>query len=243
MSHKDGAQIDLWGYHSLNHAHWRYSLISEYIGTRILEVGSGDRDFTWVLSQQKKDIQALISLELSQLLLDRFDGKYSFPDNVSFHCLDFFDVTQDQFGLFDTLILSHVLEHVEDDRSMVDKAWELLSPGGYLLIIAPALEWLFSIHDEASGHYRRYNKKSLRATIDTDKYRICDIWYQDPIGILGVWYFFKLRKIPLVSENGRRNLGGMSRFYFDWIIPFQSRIEKFARPPFGLSLTGVFQKK
>ena len=91
MSNKDSVQLDLWGYHSLNHAHWRYSLISKYVGTRILEVGSADRDFTWVLSQQKKDIQALISLELSQLLLDQFDEKYSFPDNVSFHCLNFFE--------------------------------------------------------------------------------------------------------------------------------------------------------
>ena len=41
------------GHQSLTHARWRYSLISEYVGTRILEVGSADRDFTWVLSQEK----------------------------------------------------------------------------------------------------------------------------------------------------------------------------------------------
>ena len=243
MSNQDGVQMDLMGHQSLTHARWRYSLISKYVGKRILEVGSADRDFTWVLSQEKQEIQTLISLEPSRLLLDRFEGKYSFPDHISFHCLDFFDVTPDLFGLFDTVVLSHVLEHIEDDRSMTDKAWQLLSPGGYLLIIAPALPWLFSIHDKALGHYRRYNKKSLRASIDTDKYRICDIWYQDPIGVLGAGYFLKLKKIPLVAQNGQKNLDGVKGFYLNWIIPFQSKIEKFVRFPFGLSITGVFQKK
>ena len=243
MSTQDGIQMDLMGHQSLTHARWRYSLISEYVGTRILEVGSADRDFTWVLSQEKQDIRTLVSLEPSQLLLDRFKNKYSFPDHVSFHCFDFFDITPNQFGLFDTVILSHVLEHIEDDCSMTDKAWQLLSPGGYLLIIVPALQWLFSIHDKALGHYRRYNKKSLCAAIDLDKYRTCDIWYQDPIGVLGAWYFFKFRGIPLVSETGQQNLNGVQGFYLNQIIPFQSRIEKCVRFPFGLSLTGVFQKK
>ena len=243
MNNQDDVQMGLMGHQSLTHARWRYSLISEYIGTRILEVGSADRDFTWILSQEKPEIQTLISLEPSQLLLERFKGKYSFADHVSFHCLDFFDVTPDLFGLFDTLILSHVLEHIKDDRSMIDKAWQLLSPGGHLLVIVPALQQLFSIHDKALGHYRRYNKKSLHAVIDTNKYRIRDIWYQDPIGVLGSWYFFNFRKIPLISQNGQRNLTGMRKFYLNWVIPFQSRIEKFVRFPFGLSLTGVFQKK
>ncbi|SVB64916.1 uncharacterized protein METZ01_LOCUS217770, partial [marine metagenome] len=104
MSNQDDVQMGLMGHQSLTHARWRYSLISEYIGTRILEVGSADRDFTWILSQEKPEIQTLISLEPSQLLLERFKGKYSFADHVSFHCLDFFDVTPDLFGLFDTLI-------------------------------------------------------------------------------------------------------------------------------------------
>ena len=56
MSTQDGVQMDLMGYQSLTHARWRYSLISEYIGTRILEVGSADRDFTWVLSQEKQAV-------------------------------------------------------------------------------------------------------------------------------------------------------------------------------------------
>jgi SAM-dependent methyltransferase len=149
----------------------------------------------------------------------------------------------DTFGLFDTALFVHVLEHIEKDREALNKVYELLLPKGKVLIEVPALHLLFSVHDEMLGHYRRYNKKTLTEIVDTDKYVIKNIWYQDIIGVLGSLYFFKIKKIKLASTNGVQLVKNQGNVYDKYIIPFESFIEKFIRFPFGLSITAILQKK
>ena len=43
---------------------------------------------------------------------------------------------------------------------------EALPPGGWLFLTVPALPWLWSSHDEAVGHRRRYTSALLRAAIE-----------------------------------------------------------------------------
>ena len=62
-------------------------------------------------------------------------------------------------GLFD------VLEHLADDRGVLSKAFELLTPGGPLLMTVPAHPSLWSYADEASSHYRRYRPADLDAKL------------------------------------------------------------------------------
>jgi len=38
---------------------------------------------------------------------------------------------------------------------------ELLKPGGTLVLTVPAYRWLWSPHDDALGHHRRYTARSL----------------------------------------------------------------------------------
>jgi SAM-dependent methyltransferase len=149
----------------------------------------------------------------------------------------------DQFGRFDTVFFIHVLEHIEKDREALKHTFELLKPNGHVLIEVPALPWLFSVHDEMLGHYRRYNKKMLRSIVDTDKYEIKQIWYQDPIGVLGSFFFFKLRRIKLKSEKGRRLAKNQGSLYDKWVIPFEKCIERYITFPFGLSLTAILKKR
>ncbi len=54
-----------------------------------------------------------------------------------------------------------VLEHIEDDQGEVEHAARHLAPGGHLIVLAPAHNWLFSPFDRAVGHFRRYNRPGL----------------------------------------------------------------------------------
>ncbi len=64
-------------------------------------------------------------------------------------------------GSCDGVLLFDVLEHIEDDRAALRAVGRVLRPGGLLICTAPAYQWLWSSHDEALGHRRRYTARGL----------------------------------------------------------------------------------
>lgn len=64
---------------------------------------------------------------------------------------------------FDTILYLDVLEHIAADRAELAGAARLLTPGGNLVVLAPAHPFLFTPFDAAIGHHRRYTRASLRA--------------------------------------------------------------------------------
>jgi hypothetical protein len=59
-----------------------------------------------------------------------------------------------------------VLEHIEDDRAALAAIAARLAPGtGKVLITVPQYPWMWSGHDVANHHFRRYTKASLRRVI------------------------------------------------------------------------------
>lgn len=66
---------------------------------------------------------------------------------------------------YDLVAVLDVIEHVDEDVASLARMAELLRPSGAILITVPALPWLWSAHDEANHHKRRYTKASLKAAI------------------------------------------------------------------------------
>jgi len=66
---------------------------------------------------------------------------------------------------FDLCLLCDVIEHVEDDRALLGVARERVTEGGMLLITVPAFQVLFSNHDRALKHFRRYTVGQLERVI------------------------------------------------------------------------------
>ncbi|RJF99361.1 class I SAM-dependent methyltransferase [Noviherbaspirillum saxi] len=64
---------------------------------------------------------------------------------------------------FDLVCLFDVLEHIDDDRQTLSAIKTLLGPDGRAVITVPAYQWLWSRHDEALHHKRRYTASELKA--------------------------------------------------------------------------------
>jgi len=63
---------------------------------------------------------------------------------------------------YDLVALLDVLEHVPDDLASLRAIHRRLKPGGALLLTVPANPWMWSAHDAAHHHFRRYTKKQLK---------------------------------------------------------------------------------
>lgn len=67
---------------------------------------------------------------------------------------------------FDLIFLTDILEHIQDDRSMVQYLHDkVVKREGYLIITVPAHKKLYSKFDSNAGHYRRYDKAALLSLI------------------------------------------------------------------------------
>ncbi|MDE3166165.1 MAG: methyltransferase domain-containing protein [Acidobacteriota bacterium] len=84
---------------------------------------------------------------------------------------------------FDTVLYIDVLEHIEDDRAELQRAARLLNPGGSIVVLGPAHQFLFSPFDAAIGHFRRYNRPSLRAC-SPPGCRLEALFYLDSVGMI-----------------------------------------------------------
>jgi SAM-dependent methyltransferase len=63
---------------------------------------------------------------------------------------------------FDLVCAFDVIEHVDDDEASVAALGGLLRPGGFLATTVPGQPWMWSRHDEAHHHKRRYRMAPFR---------------------------------------------------------------------------------
>lgn len=68
-------------------------------------------------------------------------------------------------GAYDLIVLLDVLEHIPEDRPALSALRRKLKPGGRLLLTVPACPWMWSAHDVAHHHQRRYTLASLKSVL------------------------------------------------------------------------------
>ena len=88
---------------------------------------------------------------------------------------------------FDLIIALDLLEHL-DDRDVLKEFYRVLNPNAYLIATVPAFNFMWSKHDEALHHKRRYNKAQLKDALKSNGFIIEKISY---------WNFFLF--LPIVA--------------------------------------------
>ncbi|GAA3718238.1 class I SAM-dependent methyltransferase [Nonomuraea antimicrobica] len=98
-------------------------------------------------------------------------------------------------GSVDLVTAFDVLEHIPEDDVVAAEIARVLAPGGYALIAVPCDMSLWSPHDDAVGHVRRYARESLTHVVE-----------QAGLTVDRVWSWNVLLR-PLVARHRRRSTG------------------------------------
>ncbi|MGP3958519.1 class I SAM-dependent methyltransferase [Nonomuraea sp. 3N208] len=88
-----------------------------------------------------------------------------------------------------------VLEHIREDHLVTMEIARVLAPGGHALIAVPCDMALWSAHDHAVGHVRRYHRDSLTGVVEKAGLQVQRVWSWNVL----------LR--PLVVRHRRRSQG------------------------------------
>jgi SAM-dependent methyltransferase len=168
--------------HAVNWKRYFNSHIGPYIRGAVLEVGSGLGGTTRLLCDGRQSSWTGLEpdADLAEQMRQRL-AREPLPLPVEVRVGTLADLPAD--ALFDTILYIDVLEHIEDDRAEMARAAAHLAPGGRVIVLAPAHQFLYTPFDKAIGHYRRYSARMLREAAPPDL-REERVFYLDSVGLL-----------------------------------------------------------
>ena len=124
---------------------------------RILEIGCGTGHNLAMLSQ----FGAVDAIEIDEAARTIAAARLGRPVGTA----PLPELTGVAEGSYDLVALLDVLEHIDDDRAALSAIATRLRPGGHILLTVPQYPWMWSGHDVANHHHRRYTKTTLRTVI------------------------------------------------------------------------------
>ena len=227
-----GSELDLFS-SALNWKAYWSSIIRPYLGVRILDVGAGIGATAKTFA--KLECDCYLALEPDESLVDRMR-----KDLVVGYFPSTFETlvgTSQILGSdlrFDTILYIDVLEHIAEDREELARAASHLLPGGRIVVLSPAHQWLFSAFDLAIGHVRRYDKATLLLAKPADMFTE-RLFYLDSVGMLASLG----NRVLLRSASPSI---GQILLWDRWMVSVSRRLDRIAGFRVGKSIVAVFRK-
>ena len=212
---------------------WMYEVLRPHIGQRVIEAGSGSGNLT----RHLLDRERLLCLDSDPAHVRTLQERYRNRENLSVQQCDISDSQLLGFAPegWDTIVCLNVLEHVRDDDRTLRNFYKVLRPGGRLVLLVPAIPYLYSSLDEALDHYRRYTRAQLVERVGQAGFRVVESRYLNIFGIPGWFLSGKILK--------RRILPSTLLGVFNALVPAFRLIERLTGPPLGLSVIAIGEKQ
>jgi SAM-dependent methyltransferase len=211
-----------------NYCRWIMRYFAPYLGSRVVEIGAGTGTFSELLLKQETTAELVLfeaASNLFPLLRQRFASR-----KVQLHCGSFACSLLSEPA--DSVVLVNVLEHIQDDGSLLSQIRDSLCPSGRILLFVPALTWNYGSLDRAFGHYRRYSKRGLRHTLEAAGFRVMLMHHVNVMGIASWFFAGKVFRQTTLRP-------AQVRWYDRWVVPWSFKLEQIFEPPLGQSLLAV----
>ncbi len=169
------------------YAEWIYAKLAPHLGKRVVEIGAGiGNNASFLLKAQP---ECVVLTDAREDYVDHLREVYGDLPNVKVLHYDATEPPPAELRELnaDTILCTNVIEHIEDDKRALANMFDILVPGGRLLLLVPAHQKLFCKMDENLGHYRRYGLDELKAKVREAGFAVEKAFYFNPLGSIG-WF-------------------------------------------------------
>jgi SAM-dependent methyltransferase len=221
---------------------WQFDLIAPYLGEQVLEIGAGHGRFAAAARARRGSFERYLALEPGEHFFRGLERLQATAPWLEVRNTVVDALPESYNRAFDTVFAIHVMEHIEDDAAFLRCCLEKVTDRGYVVMLVPALNALYSELDRKIGHFRRYDKRMIRALARRSGAQVAACRYDNVLGIVGWWWLCKVRGIDYHTESNKQALVGSFDFFSRYVLPLTASIERVLPPPVGLNLTAVFQR-
>jgi len=209
-----------------------FDIIKPYTGKRILDVGAGIGATAKLFSNSKLDCYLAVEPDPGNIkIIQEKASTNKFNNSFQYKSGGIEALGENDY--FDTVLYIDVLEHILADKRELEIASKHLLPGGRIIVLSPAHQWLFSQFDKSVGHIRRYNKKSLLLT-KPDRLIVERMCYVDSIGI----FASAANRLLLRNKTPSKQ---QIKLWNDYMIPLSRYLDKLTRYSVGKSILAVLR--
>jgi SAM-dependent methyltransferase len=213
---------------------WLSDQVLPWTKGHILEVGSGIGNISEIIIQKNLTVTLSdLNPQYCSLLKNKFEKSKTCKGIISLDIAEsaFKEKYAPLLNKFDTIIALNVIEHIKNDSQAFENCKNLLTPGGRIIILVPAFNFLYNSFDRELGHYRRYTGKKLSDKIQSAGFNVIHRQYFNMPAIFG-WFFsgsiFKLKLIPEKQLN-----------FYNYLVPVFKKIDTLFHKKIGISLIMV----
>lgn len=149
---------------------------------------------------------------------------------------------------FDVITAMDVVEHIDSDKAAMQEIYRVLRPGGRVFITVPAYRSLWSEHDEALHHYRRYTAPTVRDLMQRIGLNVERLSYTVTSLFPAIWVYRQVsNRIPKKADREKKaDLVPVSppvnKALLD-LLRFENKLIQSMKLPFGLTVVCVARKK
>lgn len=148
-------------------------------------------------------------------------------------------------GCVDVVIATDILEHLDDDVAVLREFWRVLKPGGYVVVTAPAYRILWSEHDLALMHRRRYVAGVLARRSRQAGFEVVRLTYALFLLFPLALVMRLLRRRPPAHKPPEAQLPPLPPWLNRLLIGvqrFETRLLRWLRFPWGVSVVAILRR-
>jgi hypothetical protein len=213
-----------------NHRRWFAGFATPYLGRHPIEVGSGLGDY---VAEWLPHVDRFTATEADG---DRLiDLKARFVDDPRVDIRQMLLPTGHEAD-HSALVSYNVLEHIEDHVAALRSMAGLVRQGAPVVLVVPAFPIAMSRVDIATGHVRRYTRRTLAEAAVEAGLRIQRLEYVNSLGFV---CYFVTAKLLRMAPHG----GAMMHLYDKIVTPVTRVLEARRPPPFGQSVLAVLRSR
>lgn len=211
---------------------WMGQTLAPYVGSRVLEIGSG----IGTLTSQFIPREFYLASDINPTYLSYLRGYSVGKPYLRVRHVDA-GIPGDFAGLedkFDTVLMINVLEHVPNEQIALGNIRSALMPGGRAVILVPQHPAIYGTLDTALDHRERYTPESLRNGLERAGFEVEKIFDFNRFSVPGWWLNGKVMR--------RKTFSRVQLKVLQMSMPILRRVDKIF-PWGGLSLIAVAVKK